>query len=94
MKYVNAKDVLPPSLLREVQQYLCGELLYVPKNDTKKAAWGQKSGARSSLLSRNRGIIDAYRSGVSVYELMDVYCLSEASIRKIIYSPAVAAGEN
>ena len=87
MKYVNARDVLPPSLLYEVQQYLCGELLYVPKKDKSKVAWGQKSGARLDLLLRNRDIIDAYKSGTTVYELMEVYCLSEASIRKIIYSP-------
>lgn len=86
MRYVNARDVLPPSLLREVQQYLCGDLLYVPKKEQSKAAWGQKSGARSNLLLRNRDIINSYRSGTTVYELMDVYCLSEASIRKIIYN--------
>ena len=87
MKYVNAKEVLPPSLLHEVQQYLCGELLYIPKKETKKAGWGQKSGARLNLSLRNRNIIEAYQSGTTIYELMDVYCLSEASIRKIIYSP-------
>ena len=97
MKYVNAKDVLPPSLLYEVQQYLCGELLYIPRNNTKKAGWGQKSGAKSSLSLRNQDIIEAYRNGATVYELMDVHCLSEASIRKIIYSPqrqAVVGGES
>ena len=78
--------MLPPSLLREVQQYLCGELLYIPKKETKKAGWGQKSGARLNLSLRNRNIIEAYQSGTTIYELMDVYCLSEASIRKIIYS--------
>ena len=92
MKYVNAKDVLPPKLLREVQQYLCGELLYVPKKEAAKAAWGQKSGARVNLLSRNRQIINEYKNGVSIYDLMEIYCLSEASIRKIIYGSAIAAG--
>ena len=86
MKYVNARDVLPPSLLQEIQKHLCGELLYIPQNNTKKAGWGQKSGARSSLIIRNRNIIEAYKKGVSIYDLMDSYCLSEASIRKIIYS--------
>ena len=93
MKYVNARDVLPPSLLHEVQKYMCGELLYIPQKDKKKVGWGQKSGTRSILKLRNRNIIEAYRRGTTVYELMDSYCLSEASIRKIIYSPA-AAGIN
>jgi len=91
LKYVNARDVLPPSLLHEVQKYLCGELLYIPKKDTQKAGWGQLSGARLSLSLRNRNIIDAYRNGATVYELTDMYCLSEASIRKIIYSQPAAA---
>ena len=86
MKYVNAKDVLPPNLLHEVQKYLCGELIYVPKKDNEKAGWGQVSGTRSLVNTRNTGIIKAYENGKSVYELMEHYCLSEASIRKIIYS--------
>ena len=91
MKYVNARDVLPPSLLHEVQRYLCGELLYIPKNETKKTGWGQKNGTRTSLRLRNCDIVNAYQSGTTIFELMDVYCLSEASIRKIIYSPQKAA---
>ena len=87
MKYVNAREVLPPNLLLEVQKYLCGELLYIPKEETKKVGWGQKNGARSHISLRNHNILEAYKSGSSVYELMDVHCLSEASIRKIIYSP-------
>ena len=87
MKYVNAKDVLPPNLLREVQEYLCGDLLYIPQKCKNKAGWGQKSGARQNLSMRNRSIVDAYQDGSTVYELMDIYCLSEASIRKIIYGP-------
>lgn len=85
MKYVNAKEVLPPSLLQEIQKYLCGEMLYIPQKETKKAGWGQKSGTRSLLGLRNRSIVEAYQSGSTVYELMDSYCLSEASIRKILY---------
>ena len=99
MKYVNARDVLPPSLLHEIQQYMCGELLYIPNKDTKKAGWGQKSGARSNLSLRNRNIIESHQSGATIYELMTDYCLSEASIRKIIYTQrpmlsVVAVGEN
>ena len=86
MRYVNARDVLPPDVLSEIQKYLCGELIYIPKRDNDKAAWGQINGTRSQMRLRNRGIFEAYKGGKSVYELMDLYCLSEASIRKIIYS--------
>jgi len=86
LKYVNARDVLPPEVLAEIQKYLCGELIYVPKRDCEKAGWGQKNGTRALVSTRNRRIVEAYRNGVSVYELMDRYFLSEASIRKIIYT--------
>ncbi|MCL2571209.1 MAG: CD3324 family protein [Defluviitaleaceae bacterium] len=84
MKYVNAKDVLPPDVLKEVQKYTTGALIYIPKND--KIAWGQLSGARAEVHKRNSEISAAYKGGASIYELMDEYCLSEASIRKIVYS--------
>ena len=86
MRYRNGKDVLPPELLSEIQKYLCGEMLYVPKKEETKAAWGQLSGAKEQVHVRNRRIAAKYRSGTSITELIYEFCLSEASIRKIIYS--------
>jgi len=86
LRYVNAKDVLPPEILAEVQKYSGGALIYVPKKDDEKIGWGQQNGARAQVSVRNRNIIEAYRSGAEIYELMTEYCLSESSIRKIIYS--------
>ena len=37
MKYKNAQDILPDKLLRELQQYISGGVLYVPSADTKKS---------------------------------------------------------
>ena len=85
MKYVNAKDVLPAEILNEVQKYTCGALIYIPRQEEKKAAWGQVSGSKSQVSNRNVKIRREYRSGTNVHELMNNYCLSEASIRKIIY---------
>ena len=86
MKYLNARDVLPPDILTEIQKYLCGELIYIPKRDNEKAGWGQINGTRTEVHTRNVNIAEAYRGGASVNELMDRYYLSEASIRKIIYN--------
>lgn len=55
MKYEKAKDILPASLLREVQKYAQGKLLYVPLMDDKKN-WGEASGYRQKLLKRNHMI--------------------------------------
>ncbi|MBP3577416.1 MAG: hypothetical protein J6K15_04825 [Lachnospiraceae bacterium] len=43
MKYENAKELLPETLLKEVQKYAGGKLLYIPvENETKN--WGEVSG--------------------------------------------------
>ena len=86
MRYVNAKDVLPPEVLALVQKYSGGVLIYVPKKDEEKIGWGQKNGARAQVHRRNGNIVDAYKNGTSICELMLEHCLSEASIRKIIYN--------
>jgi Mor family transcriptional regulator len=86
LKYVNAKDVLPPELLAQVQKHVGGAIVYVPKKEEKRADWGQFSGIKDELKARNLSIMNCYNRGVPVDELMDEFCLSEASIRKIIYS--------
>lgn len=50
MKYKNAQDILPDKLLKELQQYISGETLYVPNVQSKKG-WGEASGAREYHLS-------------------------------------------
>jgi len=86
LKYVNARDVLPPDILAEVQKYTGGALIYIPKKDAEKIGWGQQNGARAQTFSRNRSITEAYHKGATVFDLMRDYCLSESSIRKIIYA--------
>jgi len=89
LKYVNAREVLPPDILEQVQKYTCGALIYIPKKDDEKIAWGQLSGARAQVCLRNKKISEAYKNGTNIFDLMDEYCLSEASIRKIIYNKAI-----
>ena len=91
LRYVNAKDVLPPEILTLVQKYSGGALIYVPKNDEEKIGWGQKNGARAQVHKRNGNIMESYKNGASICELMLEYCLSEASIRKILYTKDIAS---
>ncbi len=84
MGYKNGKDILPSYLLNEIQEYIQGELIYIPKEDNNKAKWGELSGARESYQIRNKKINKQYKKGVSLNELMAKYCLSEESIRKIL----------
>lgn len=50
MKYKNAQDILPDKLLKELQQYISGETLYIPNVQSKKG-WGEAYGAREYHLS-------------------------------------------
>ncbi len=84
MSYKNGKDILPPSLLKELQKYIQGELVYIPKNVPKRAGWGEINGTKVVIQSRNYEIYGLYKNGISIMELIQRYHLSEDSIRKII----------
>lgn len=85
MAYKKATEVLPTHLLEEVQKYINGELLYIPKPEAQKIGWGRLSGAREQIRKRNEAMVFAYQSGRSVREIADEYFLSEDTIRKIVY---------
>ncbi|MCM0650073.1 CD3324 family protein [Clostridium swellfunianum] len=85
MKYKNASNVLPEHLLREIQQYVQGEYLYIPAQQSCCKKWGEKSGIRNILSHRNSEIIDKYKQGCKMIDLADEYCLSIHSIKQIIY---------
>lgn len=74
----------PPGLLEELQGYIQGELLYIPKKTEQRVRWGENSGSRQEIASRNEEIFCSHSSGCSVNELQKRYHLSEESIRKII----------
>ena len=84
MKYKNASDILPDDLLKEVQKYAAGETLYFPKDTTRKK-WGEDSGARNFFQQRNDEIRQKYLQKVSIERLADEYCLSEETVRKIVF---------
>lgn len=84
MKYKNAGDLLPNKLLKELQQYISGGVLYVPNTKDKKS-WGENSGAREYYKKRNQEIREAYRSGCTIEDLAEKYSLSADAIRKILY---------
>lgn len=85
MKYRKAEDILPQELLKQIQYYIQGEILYIPNKKGHKKKWGECSGGRSYLAMRNAAIKEAYASGESCEALASSYHLSLASIRKIVY---------
>lgn len=85
MNYKNAKDILPPDLLKQVQKYVHGEQMYIPMRESVKRKWGHHSGAREEITFRNKAIFEKYHQGTTMEELSELFCLSLESIRKIIY---------
>ncbi|WP_373599316.1 CD3324 family protein [Paraclostridium bifermentans] len=84
MKYKNAKNILPQELLEQVQKYIQGDAIYIPRSKDEKIPWGQKNGARKAIYTRNKDIFNLYKQGYSIEEIVSIYNLSESSIRKII----------
>jgi Mor family transcriptional regulator len=86
MSYINADELLPPELLQELQSYVQGSLIYIPREDgEKRLEWGARSGARESFDRRNAEIRAAKAQGRKIDELADEYGLSPGGIRKILY---------
>lgn len=85
MKYTNAADVLPDKLLKEVQSYVKGDLLYIP-HESRQKRWGEESGSRAYYLNRNKEIKTNYRSGTSIAQLCELYGLAFDTVKKILYS--------
>lgn len=85
MKYINARDILPDALVRELQRYIQGGYLYIPADQARQKRWGEVSGYRQELQRRNRQIAEEFRNGIPMEELAEKYFLSVHAIRKIIY---------
>ena len=85
MKYKNAQDILPDRLLKELQQYVSGENLYVPRRESRRQ-WGESSGARRYYQERNERIVHQFQQGKSLEALAAEFHLSVDSIRKLVYS--------
>jgi Mor family transcriptional regulator len=82
-RYKNAADILPDDLLKQLQQYAAGDILYVPSPEKRKP-WGA-TGTRQFYLQRNEEIRRLYAGRMSIAELAERYGLSAETIRKIIY---------
>ena len=83
--YMKAEQTLPPELLTEIQKYVQGTLIYIPRLPEKKLGWGHKNGARQLLDERDQAIRLAKSTGRTIEQLADEYALSADAIRKILY---------
>nr|WP_277987892.1 CD3324 family protein [Metabacillus sp. cB07] len=93
MKYVNANEVLPDRLITEIQQYIQGESIYIPRPESSRQKWGSCSGSRKWIDERNDSIRTSFRSGSTIQELANEYFLSTETIKKIVYKRKPAADD-
>ena len=84
MSYRNAKEILPAHLISEIQKYVKGEIIYIPKQGEDKIKWGTGNGSRTKYDMRNDDIKALKNRGMTVDEIARVYYLSTESIKKIL----------
>ena len=63
MKYAKAKEILPDELIQEIQKYIQGQYLYIPKDEDEKKSWGENSGAKMDTAIRNKEIRQKFMAG-------------------------------
>lgn len=82
MKYKNAVAVLPTELIEEIQKYIQGEFLYIPKKD--KRTHRAVTEYKVELEKRNNRIYKMHLEGVSNKQLANNFSLAQSSIRRIL----------
>ncbi|GGP12616.1 CD3324 family protein [Oceanobacillus neutriphilus] len=86
MTYIKATTILPEKLISEIQKYVQGETIYIPKLKTSHQKWGTCSGTRKWIDDRNAVIKKAFQNDRTIEQLADEYHLSVETIKKIVYS--------
>lgn len=85
VEYINAKDVLPKTLILQIQQYVGGSMIYIPQRDDDKKSWGNSTNSRNEIAGRNNEIKEKKKNGATIDDLMSEYHLSYDTIKSIIY---------
>lgn len=86
MGYVRAEEVLPPEILLMVQQYVDGQMIYIPRKADCHRDWGTLTETKRDLGMRNQQIYAEYQSGDTIGELAERYHLTGKSVQRIIRS--------
>lgn len=84
MSYKKAAQILPEELIRQIQKYVDGETIYIPRADERRHSWGDSTDTRRELKARNESIYSEYMDGESTDALAERYFLSPKSIQRII----------
>lgn len=84
MGYIQALEILPARLIEEIQEYIDGQSIYIPKIKSKRCKWGEKTNTKAYFNDRNFKIYHSYINGATIFELSEKYFLTPKSIQRII----------
>lgn len=66
MQYKNGKEILPAELLRELQRYIQGELIYIPTLEAKRKGWGENNGTKEIIKKEILKFISFIKLGIQL----------------------------
>ena len=53
MDYIRAAEILPQELIEQLQQYADGAVIYIPKKEEEKKAWGEQTTTKKEFARKN-----------------------------------------
>ena len=84
VSYIKAEKILPEDLIRQIQEYVDGVYIYIPRKPGTRHPWGQETDYKAELKIRNDRIRRDSEAGEGITPLSKKYHLSEKSIRRIL----------
>lgn len=80
----NSTNILPKELIEQIQKYVDGKVIYIPKKQINKKQWGENTDTKQVLASRNSQIHSDRQNGMTIKQLSEKYFLTEKSIQRIL----------
>ena len=84
MRYARGQDILPAKLLIQLQQYIDGAYLYIPRKQENRLTWGERTHSKEETAARNRAIYLDAEAGADISALAETYFLAEKTVRRIL----------
>lgn len=69
MSYKNTIDLLPKELIEQIQEYVDGKVIYIPKKQENKKHWGENTDTKQLLAIRNWQIYADFENGITIPQL-------------------------
>ena len=84
MSYINIYDVLPKEIVEQIQEYVDGVKVYIPKKADNHKSWGSNTDTKQLVSSRNHQIRLEHQNGLTVSELAHDNRLNNTKAPKLL----------